>query len=136
MGNQTSPESQVKRHDLREAFLRLAHLSPRDTKTIDRATFMQYFPLVSEQATPLCFPICSRKGMHFQEGMLRDRLFDTFDRNGDGRISFEEFSAGMAVFGLDDRSGKLGLKRNQKKPQAMKNRKRKPTKKKNPKRKK
>jgi len=60
---------------IQETFKDLSHLS-RDSKYIDKETFLQYFPL---------------------PGLLGERLFAVFDRKNVGRVDYEDFICGLAV---------------------------------------
>lgn len=57
-------------------FKDLAEQSDRRGKTIDKETFLKYFPL---------------------PGVLGERLYDLFDADGSGAIDFHEFFMGLAI---------------------------------------
>lgn len=61
---------------LREMFKELAEQSDKKGRTMDKETFLKYFPL---------------------PGVLGERLYDLFDADGSQTIDFEEFFLGLAV---------------------------------------
>ncbi|XP_046862538.1 uncharacterized protein LOC124456036 isoform X2 [Xenia sp. Carnegie-2017] len=67
--------SRTEINSLKHLYHRLAALSPED-EYIDKKTFLHYFPL---------------------EGILAERLFSIFDKDGNNVINYEEFLGGLTL---------------------------------------
>lgn len=61
---------------VRSIFKNLTEASVSEKKTIDKATFLEYFPL---------------------PGIMGERLYAVFDRDSSGGVDFQEFLTGMAL---------------------------------------